>query len=90
LINPHHIDSSAPKLLSEFLENDDKPNLSFRFKKPEEKISAGSPTYIETFASGFSCRLLGNPPGYDGGARRDRTADPLLAKQVLSQLSYGP
>ena len=26
----------------------------------------------------------------DGGARRDRTADPLLAKQVLSQLSYGP
>ena len=25
-----------------------------------------------------------------GGARRDRTADPLLAKQVLSQLSYGP
>ena len=26
----------------------------------------------------------------DGGARRDRTADPLLAKQVLSQLSYSP
>ena len=25
-----------------------------------------------------------------GGARRDRTADPLLAKQVLSQLSYDP
>ena len=25
-----------------------------------------------------------------GGARRDRTADPLLAKQMLSQLSYGP
>ena len=25
-----------------------------------------------------------------GGARRDRIADPLLAKQVLSQLSYGP
>lgn len=34
--------------------------------------------------------------GYDvrstmnGGAERDRTADPLLAKQVLSQLSYSP
>ena len=27
---------------------------------------------------------------HSGGARRDRTADPLLAKQVLSQLSYGP
>ena len=25
-----------------------------------------------------------------GGADRDRTGDPLLAKQVLSQLSYGP
>ena len=25
-----------------------------------------------------------------GGAGRDRTDDPLLAKQVLSQLSYGP
>ena len=25
-----------------------------------------------------------------GGAERDRTADPLLAKQVLSQLSYTP
>ena len=26
----------------------------------------------------------------DGGAGRNRTDDPLLAKQVLSQLSYGP
>ncbi len=30
-----------------------------------------------------NCRL-------NGGASRDRTDDPLLAKQVLSQLSYGP
>jgi hypothetical protein len=29
-------------------------------------------------------------PSWSGGARRARTADPLLAKQVLSQLSYGP
>ena len=34
-------------------------------------------------------RSARHPPQY-GGARRDRTADPLLAKQVLSQLSYGP
>jgi hypothetical protein len=27
---------------------------------------------------------------FDGGADRDRTGDPLLAKQVLSQLSYSP
>ena len=25
-----------------------------------------------------------------GGAKRDRTADPLRARQVLSQLSYSP
>ena len=29
-------------------------------------------------------------PQSAGGADRDRTGDPLLAKQVLSQLSYGP
>jgi hypothetical protein len=28
--------------------------------------------------------------GRHGGASRNRTDDPLLAKQVLSQLSYGP
>ena len=30
------------------------------------------------------------PVIYFGGARRDRTADPLHAMQVLSQLSYSP
>ena len=30
------------------------------------------------------------PRPHNGGADRDRTGDPLLAKQVLSQLSYGP
>jgi hypothetical protein len=30
------------------------------------------------------------PPGGPGGANRDRTGDLLLAKQALSQLSYGP
>src|SRR3989454_4609550 len=33
--------------------------------------------------------LLGFSSSF-GGAERDRTADPLLAKQVLSQLSYSP
>ena len=32
---------------------------------------------------------LPSPPEI-GGAERDRTVDPLLAKQVLSQLSYSP
>jgi hypothetical protein len=35
------------------------------------------------------CRLL-IADGFFGGADRDRTGDPLLAKQVLSQLSYSP
>ena len=30
------------------------------------------------------------PPGGSSGANRDRTGDLLLAKQALSQLSYGP
>jgi hypothetical protein len=34
-----------------------------------------------------SPRLLANT---GGGDDRDRTGDPLLAKQVLSQLSYAP
>lgn len=33
---------------------------------------------------------LGSNTKRIGGAERDRTADPLLAKQVLSQLSYSP
>ncbi len=30
------------------------------------------------------------PFGVDGGAKEDRTPDLLLARQALSQLSYGP
>ena len=41
------------------------------------------------------CDVMGNrcSPSIhqgNGGARRDRTDDILLAKQALSQLSYGP
>ncbi len=41
-----------------------------------------------TDAHGYGHRSF-VPPEF-GGARRDRTADLLLAKQALSQLSYGP
>ena len=39
-----------------------------------------------------SCPGLFSPPPrkWPGGANRDRTGDLLLAKQALSQLSYGP
>ena len=35
-------------------------------------------------------KVHGGVPAPSGGARRDRTDDLLLAKQALSQLSYGP
>jgi hypothetical protein len=38
----------------------------------------------------LSCERSGRFANQAGGASRDRTDDPLLAKQVLSQLSYGP
>jgi hypothetical protein len=34
--------------------------------------------------------FVGGSEEKSGGADRDRTGDPLLAKQVLSQLSYSP
>ena len=46
------------------------------------------------FESALSRRLIASidrhPTPNLGGARRDRTDDLLLAKQALSQLSYGP
>jgi hypothetical protein len=40
--------------------------------------------------TGFAFFGLSRASGIGGGADRDRTGDPLLAKQVLSQLSYSP
>ena len=42
------------------------------------------------FSSGREAHALRSPIVRSGGARRDRTDDLLLAKQALSQLSYGP
>ena len=44
------------------------------------------PKQTEESAINSARRTHANP----GGAGRDRTDDPLLAKQVLSQLSYSP
>ena len=38
----------------------------------------------------FTFNVFAQFSRYGGGDKRDRTADPLLAKQVLSQLSYTP
>ena len=44
---------------------------------------------LSSLASARAVRQDRRPPG-PGGANRDRTGDLLLAKQALSQLSYGP
>ena len=64
--------------------------LSFRIVKERTRHRIGfhgTDTMGEQPAGCSPMPSLQRPPG---GARRDRTADPLLAKQVLSQLSYGP
>jgi hypothetical protein len=50
--------------------------------------SAGEPDGSIAAAENIPLRTSGKTPA--GGARRDRTDDLLLAKQALSQLSYGP
>ena len=54
----------------------------------DRKVVAGSPA-ARPERSGFKKPRQRQDKTF-GGAERDRTADPLLAKQVLSQLSYSP
>ena len=49
---------------------------------PDQTVSANL-ILLQRIARQFNTNRI-------GGAERDRTADPLLAKQVLSQLSYSP
>ena len=70
----------------------------FKEKPSPEAVETCPPTLSEENSCEPASRL---PPDFDrnailkqrirlGGADRDRTGDPLLAKQVLSQLSYSP
>ena len=75
----------APIRLSKFLKNIPTPNWqtgSRRCRAKQKVESIGAPGFQAP--SHFLLSI------WFGGARRDRTADPLLAKQVLSQLSYSP
>ena len=63
--------------------------FSSQFQQNRQKII----DLLQTFTSSRTRNLTTHPtqtPKPFGGAERDRTADPLLAKQVLSQLSYSP
>ena len=59
------------------------PSLEERFVA--ETFTCGQASAADPFAA-----LRSESPRRFGGADRDRTGDPLLAKQVLSQLSYSP
>src|SRR5688572_31305622 len=60
-----------------------------------ERITLGSAVRLR-WRFGATAFVIADPPSRSrgaakaGGARRDRTDDLLLAKQALSQLSYGP
>ena len=61
-------------------------------KKPEESRAPTSTPLSSTFSPSIVCIAAHQnrrTPAL-GGANRDRTGDLLLAKQALSQLSYGP
>jgi hypothetical protein len=45
---------------------------------------------MEIFLINKKKNLIDQVPKLVGGAKRDRTADLLLARQALSQLSYSP
>ena len=47
-------------------------------------------SYAPMFLGLFTCYPHNPFPGSCGGDEEDRTPDPLLARQVLSQLSYTP
>jgi hypothetical protein len=54
-------------------------------------LKVQSPQYGDSTSSRHRLTYKSNMPiEKHGGAERDRTVDPLLAKQVLSQLSYSP
>ena len=53
-------------------------------------LKVQSPRYRDSTSSRHRLLQSNMPIENYGGAERDRTVDPLLAKQVLSQLSYSP
>ena len=74
--NPRYLEASRSIFSSRYLQN-----------RHKTKNGPCKPLFLQKDISHARHHL---PFGRVGGAERDRTADPLLAKQVLSQLSYSP
>ena len=61
---------------------------SHHYSLGSSRLPAGS--ILNLFPAHQAEKFSKAEPVSNGGASRDRTDDPLLAKQVLSQLSYSP
>jgi hypothetical protein len=90
----HHIRPARPSMVSQELGSDTGQNptpgslqINLLFTIYAEQASGLSRCKLFTSSEDIAVSLNTNR---FGGAERDRTADPLLAKQVLSQLSYSP
>ena len=70
----NHLRLTSPQT---FAASSDAARMAYN-REGEDIISTGS----SPLQTASNCKF--------GGADRDRTDDPLLAKQVLSQLSYSP
>src|SRR5690606_22612300 len=74
-VNPRHLEASRSIFSSQCMQN-------------RHRTMRSTQTFISSKTRRITLSVL-NTKTF-GGAERDRTADPLLAKQVLSQLSYSP
>ena len=63
------------------------PEIKARYEQLVNSLPKS--VHTESVGMGGDTRLLGVEAS-SGGAEEARTPDPLLAKQVLSQLSYSP
>jgi hypothetical protein len=104
--NPKHLEASRSIFSSQCMQNrhqalSNRCKLLFLQKtmlnqKEHNSPSIGPPIRPEAVGHRWPARPERSGVSRDsvrtqyGGAERDRTADPLLAKQVLSQLSYSP
>ena len=91
----HHAARAAPAALIrlyELLKNDSRSSLQAPLRVPSDRTGQRTPLpggLSRKWACADRFVALGGVCGL-GGGERDRTDDPLLAKQVLSQLSYTP
>ncbi len=85
-LQKHHQDQARTSVTKSPIPGSLQINLLFTIRTKQANTQ-------KSVAKLFSSKDMTPPSRHQmriGGAERDRTADPLLAKQVLSQLSYSP